>query len=100
MFNFLHCYEGAQCDIKLTYSKGGSIQAQLDLEIPINRTKTKWKQSKLGENYDVRYRCVFEMQENSKELRKIRRKAAIARRGRQPDLTIRYIGDVNPDEDV
>jgi hypothetical protein len=99
-FGFRHCYEGTQCDIEVTYSKGGSVQAQLKLEIPINRAKIKWKQSKLGEIYDVRYRCVFEIAEDSKELRKIRRRSAIARRGRQPIANIYYIGDANSNEDA
>ena len=100
VFDFLHRYEGTQCEVKLTYSKGGSVQAQLELEIPINRTKIKWKQSKLGANYDVRYRCVFQPGENSKESRKMRRRSAIARIGREPGGTIYYIGDVNPDGDA
>lgn len=100
VFNFLHWYEGTQCRIELTYSKGETVQAQLDLEVPINRTKIKWKQAKFGEKYDVHYRCVFGLEGNSKELRKIQRRAAIASKGRHPDATIYYIGDANPDEDA
>lgn len=66
-FGFRHCYKARQCNIEVSYSKSGIVQAQLKLEIPINRTKIKWKKSTLGENYDVRYRCVFELAETSRK---------------------------------
>lgn len=61
--------------------------AELNLEIPINRSKIKWKKAKLGETYDVEYRCALEFPEHSKELRKINRQAITARAGRETNLT-------------
>ncbi|MBO6558870.1 MAG: hypothetical protein JJ957_20635 [Pseudomonadales bacterium] len=88
-FKFRHSYTKAKANIEVSTSKNGS---SIDLAVPINRSKVKWKQCQL-EDYDVRYRCVFENIRESKELKKLRRKAAVARSTRQTDTpTIFYVG--------
>ncbi len=100
VFEFLHFYEGTKCYIKLTYSKGESVLAALDLKIPINRSKIKWKKAKLGETYDVEYRCVMEFPAHSKELRRIKRQSMIARAGIETNVTTVNLVKIDRDEDA
>lgn len=81
VFNFSHSYQGAHCSIGVSYTQSGSVVAEKELVVPINRTKKKWKQCPLGAAYVIHYRCAFEHwfgPKQTKEFRKMRRKAMVA----------------------
>jgi len=75
-FSFTHSYEGHECRVELTCSNNGSTVAVCQLAIPINRTKLKWKKTKLGMQYKVYYRCGFE-DWNSRKMIKQRNKRRV-----------------------
>lgn len=55
-FEVAHSYLGSVCNVDLSYRKDGKIAHSFKLEIPINRTKIKWKEEKFGEQFRVFYR--------------------------------------------
>ncbi|MEM8497442.1 MAG: hypothetical protein AAF542_05415 [Pseudomonadota bacterium] len=99
-FGFLHSYDGTTCCAKLTFSDGQTVQDELNIETPINRSKVKWKEAKLGDLYQVYYRSALDFTEHSKELRKMLRRSAIARRSQENDSTKINIFKVGSDEDT
>lgn len=87
--HFRHSYSKSKAHIEMSTSRDNS---SVDLVVPINRSKVKWKQCQLG-GFDVRYRCVFENIRELKETKKLRRRAAIASSTQTPDgLTVFYTG--------
>jgi len=91
-FSFTHSYDGKVCKVDLTCSNNGSTVAVCQLVIPINRTKRKWKKTKLGMQYEVYYRCGFE-DWNSRKMIKQRNKQrgnAATRGNRQDTSTINF----------
>lgn len=55
-FAVAHSYLGSVCSVDLSYSKGSKLMHSIKLEIPINKTKIKWKEEKFGENFRLFYR--------------------------------------------
>ena len=49
-------YHGTICSVDLSYSKGGELVHSLKLEIPINKTKIKWKEISFGKEFKLFYR--------------------------------------------
>jgi hypothetical protein len=57
---FTHSYWGATCSVAISCEHDGSEPIKLNLAIPINRTKKKWKQTSLGPTYELYYRSGVE----------------------------------------
>jgi len=55
-----HFYMGTTCTVEILYQENGHTMYSLDLEIPINRTKLKWKKTKLGVCYELCFRSGLE----------------------------------------
>ena len=77
-FTFTHSYEGKVCVVELTSSNNGSTVAVCELAIPINRTKIKWKKTRLGMHYDVYYRCGSQNLNSRKMTKQLNRQRAKA----------------------
>ncbi len=54
-FAVAHSYQGSVCSVDLSYRKGGKLIHSLKLEMPINKTKIKWKEAKFGEEFRLFY---------------------------------------------
>ena len=50
-----HFHKGTTCTVEILYQKNNHTICSLDLDIPINRTKLKWKKTKLGVCYELCY---------------------------------------------
>ena len=59
-FQFESSYSGNECLLKIAYIKNGDEICNIELNVPINRTKKKLKETMLGDNYRLLYRCCFE----------------------------------------
>jgi len=57
---FTHLYRGSTCKTIVSSLRGGKTVDSFELDIPINRTKKKWKQCKLGVNHELFYRSQLE----------------------------------------
>ena len=57
---FTHSYEGASCLVSVSCDRKDLGIDEIYLDIPINRTKQRWKQTKLGSMYDLYYRSGLE----------------------------------------
>lgn len=57
---FSHLYRGSTCSVAVAYQQSGATVHSLELDIPINRTKVKWKKTSFGATHELFYRCVFE----------------------------------------
>jgi hypothetical protein len=57
---FTHSHEGASCSVSIACDKADLDIDELYLDIPINRAKQNWKQTKLGPMYDLYYRSGLE----------------------------------------
>jgi len=55
-----HFYRDTICTVEIFYQENHHTIYSLDLNIPINRTKLKWKKTKLGVCYELCYRSGFE----------------------------------------
>jgi len=55
-----HFYKDTTCTVEVLYQKNDHTIYSLDLDIPINRTKLKWKKTKLGVYYKLCYRSGLE----------------------------------------
>jgi len=55
-----HFYKDTTCTVEILYQLNDHAIYSLDLDIPINRTKLKWKKTKLGECYELCYRSGLE----------------------------------------
>lgn len=101
VFEFSHAYKDMQCNVELTCVKDGLVIERLQLSIPINRTKVKWKQSNLGDGYRVYYRCQLEDWNDAraiKERRKLKRRS-ISRKNSATGGIIFHIGNTKPEGD-
>ena len=81
-FHFSHSYQGTVCKIGISRSNNGNVSDTLQLSIPINRTKLKWKRAMIGQHYEVSYRCALEIWGGeilTKQERKHRRDVATGR---------------------
>jgi hypothetical protein len=58
---FTHSYRGTTCAVTVSSRRGSTVIQLLELNIPINRTKTKWKQLSFGTNCELFYRSQFEV---------------------------------------
>lgn len=79
-FKFTHSCRGMRCDLEVSYSKRGSVLAECNLTVPLNRSKIKWKRCNLNGRYIIHYRCQLEDWDSGKlrkERNKIRRNAEI-----------------------
>ncbi len=65
-FSCSHSYKGTECVIDLSCTENGELIESCRLIVPINRTKRRWKQSTLGEQYEIHYRCESENWESAK----------------------------------
>ena len=94
-FAFTHSYEGKECKVELTCSNNGSTVAVCQLVIPINRTKLKWKKTKLGMQYEVHYRCALEDWSSKKMIKQLNRQRykAATRSNSQASISIYSEGD-------
>ncbi len=54
-----HFYNDLSCTVAVQYLRKDLEICSLDLDIPINRTKIKWKQRKFGERYNLFYRTAI-----------------------------------------
>ena len=91
-FTFTLSYEGKVCKVELTCSNNGSTVAVCKLAIPINRTKIKWKKTKLGMQYDVHYRCGAQDLNSRKMIKQLnRQRAKAATKGISQASTINFI---------
>lgn len=100
-FSFAHSFEGKECEVEVSCSNDDSIVAVQQLAIPINRTKIKWKQTNLGTQYEVYYRCHFEKLDSekmTKQQKKQRGKAA-TRGSSQTNISIYYTGETSSNGD-
>ncbi len=57
---FTHSYSGAVCSVDVLYQRTDTVLIALSLEVPINRSKIKWKQMNIGKNYQLFYRAGME----------------------------------------
>ena len=73
-FVFSHLYEGAMCALEVRYLTNLGTECTHQLDIPVNRTKRKWKQTNLGETYEMYYRSQFETASAVREMTKKQKK--------------------------
>ena len=59
-FLFEHSYDESVCFVDVYRMKDQVEEYSCSLEIPINRTKFKWKTRKLGSSHLLYYRSAFE----------------------------------------
>jgi hypothetical protein len=57
---FDHSYLDTTCKISVKIEFAGIAEHVFNLDIPINRTKLKWKFYKFGTDYELCYRSMFE----------------------------------------
>lgn len=98
-FAFIHSYQGNECKVELSCSNNGSTVATCQLTMPVNRTKLKWKNTKLGKPYEVYYRCAFEDWNSKKMIKQLnkQRGMAITRGNNQACGSIYSEGDSSSD---
>ena len=59
-FRFQSSYSESNCLVNVRNIKDGKETCSSHLNAPINRTKKKFKETMLGENYKLFYRSCFE----------------------------------------
>lgn len=59
-FHFRHFYTGSVCYVDISGERDGATAFSCALEIPINRSKIKWKNTRLGDRYLLQYRSSLE----------------------------------------
>lgn len=57
---FSHCYRNNVCSLDVRYERAGSCVATQAIEIPINRTKIKWRKVDMESDYQLYYRSGAE----------------------------------------
>ena len=53
-------YSGKSCSLNVRCLENESETCSCDILVPINRTKTEWKETNLGDKYRLYYRSRFE----------------------------------------
>lgn len=59
-FLFKYSYRSTVCLVDVSCRRQGVIECSRSLEIPINRTKRRWKKTRLGATYRLYFRSGFE----------------------------------------
>lgn len=57
---FTHSYKGSICNLEILYQGNGMTLSSLNLDIPINHTKKKWKKQPFGTRYELFYCIAYE----------------------------------------
>lgn len=76
-FEFRYRRDGSKVFVDVSCRREEAEESSIELKIPINRSKVKWKSASFGE-FVVRYRCIYENIRESKALKKLKRRAARA----------------------
>ena len=75
---FTHHYTNDHSEFSITYAEQDHSLWTVELNVPINRTKHRWKKRNLGEGFEAYYRCrrtVWDDQQPTKQEKKRRRKS-------------------------